>query len=116
MATTLDAPTLAEGIAANVQFLIEQLEAGHSQDSTASLTATGQFHSYFFGNIFEIARQKPDIILVAASCMESARTQGDKESPCGDGLMQTVSTSSREPEAGTPASHLRLKTRSICRL
>ncbi len=48
-----------EIIAANVQLLIEQLEAGHSEGLTAYLTAMGRFHTYSFGNILEIARQKP---------------------------------------------------------
>ncbi|MCU1251827.1 MAG: hypothetical protein JWQ49_4856 [Edaphobacter sp.] len=52
------------GIAANVKLLIEQLEAGHSEGLTAYLTAMG-FHSYSFGNILEIARQKPDATRVA---------------------------------------------------
>ena len=57
--------TAKEVIAANVQLLIEQLEAGHSEGLTAYLTAMGRFHSYSFGNILEIARQKPDATRVA---------------------------------------------------
>ena len=52
--------TAKELIAANVQALIEQLEQGHSEALTAYLTAMGRFHNYSFGNILEIARQKPD--------------------------------------------------------
>jgi len=51
--------TAKEVIAANVQLLIEQLEQGHSEGLTAYLTAMGRFHRYSFGNILEIARQKP---------------------------------------------------------
>ena len=57
--------TSKEVIAANVQLLIEQLEAGHSEWLTAYLTAMGRFHNYSFGNILEIARQKPDATRVA---------------------------------------------------
>jgi hypothetical protein len=57
--------TAAEAIAANVKALIEQLEQGHSEALTAYLTAMGRFHNYSFGNIFEIARQKPDATRVA---------------------------------------------------
>ena len=57
--------TSKEVIAANVQLLIEQLEAGHSEGLTAYLTAMGKFHNYSFGNILEIARQKPDATRVA---------------------------------------------------
>ncbi len=57
--------TAKEVIAANVQALIEQLEQGHSEPLTAYLTAMGRFHNYSFGNILEIARQKPDATRVA---------------------------------------------------
>jgi hypothetical protein len=51
--------TAKEVIAANVKLLIEQLEAGHSEGLTAYLDAMGRFHNYSFGNILEIARQRP---------------------------------------------------------
>jgi hypothetical protein len=57
--------TAKEVIAANVQALIEQLEQGHSEGLTAYLLAMGKFHNYSFGNILEIARQKPDATRVA---------------------------------------------------
>jgi hypothetical protein len=57
--------TAKEVIAANVQSLIEQLEAGHSDALTAYLNAMSRFHNYSFGNILEIARQKPDATKVA---------------------------------------------------
>ena len=57
--------TSKEVIAANVKLLIEQLEAGHSEGLSAYLTAMGRFHNYSFGNILEIARQKPDATRVA---------------------------------------------------
>jgi antirestriction protein ArdC len=63
--TTSKAQTAKEVIAANVKLLIEQLEAGHSEGLTAYLTAMGRFHNYSFGNILEIARQKPDATRVA---------------------------------------------------
>jgi antirestriction protein ArdC len=57
--------TSKEVIAANVQALIEQLEQGHSEGLTAYLLAMGKFHNYSFGNILEIARQKPNATRVA---------------------------------------------------
>jgi hypothetical protein len=57
--------TAKEAIAANVQLLIDQLEQGHSEGLTAYLTAMGRFHRYSFGNILEIARQKPSATRVA---------------------------------------------------
>ncbi len=67
--TSLPSPqkpqTSKDLIAANVKLLIEQLEAGHSEGLTAYLTAMGRFHNYSFGNILEIARQKPEATRVA---------------------------------------------------
>ncbi len=63
--TTAKAQTAKEVIAENVKLLIAQLEAGHSEGLTAYLTAMGRFHNYSFGNILEIARQKPDATRVA---------------------------------------------------
>jgi antirestriction protein ArdC len=63
--TTPKPQTAKEVIAANVQLLIEQLEAGHSEGLTAYLTAMGRFHTYSIGNILEIARQRPDATRVA---------------------------------------------------
>jgi antirestriction protein ArdC len=57
--------TAKEVIAANVQSLIDQLEAGQSDALTAYLNAMSRFHNYSLGNILEIARQKPDAIRVA---------------------------------------------------
>jgi N-terminal domain of anti-restriction factor ArdC len=57
--------TAKEVIAANVKSLIEQLEAGHSDALTAYLNAMSRFHNYSFGNILEIARQRPDATRVA---------------------------------------------------
>jgi hypothetical protein len=63
--TTSQPQTSKEVIAANIKLLIEQLEAGHSEALTAYLTAMGRFHNYSFGNILEIARQRPDATRVA---------------------------------------------------
>ena len=57
--------TAKEVIAANVKSLIEQLEAGHSDALTAYLDAMSRFHNYSFGNILEIARQRPAATRVA---------------------------------------------------
>ena len=49
----------------NVAFLVQQLEAGKSDALTSYLTAMSYFHNYSFGNILQIARQKPDATRVA---------------------------------------------------
>ncbi len=41
-----------------VDFLIQQLEAGKSETLAAYLAAMAHFHSYSFGNILQIARQR----------------------------------------------------------
>lgn len=43
-----------------VDYLIQQLEAGKSETLTAYLNAMARFHSYSFGNILQIARQRHD--------------------------------------------------------
>src|SRR5487761_1763349 len=48
-----------------VDYLIEQLEAGKSETLTAYLNAMARFHSYSFGNILQIARQRPTATRVA---------------------------------------------------
>jgi hypothetical protein len=57
--------TAKEIIAANVKSLIAQLEAGQSDALTAYLDAMSRFHNYIFGNVLEIARQKPTATRVA---------------------------------------------------
>jgi hypothetical protein len=57
--------TAKDIIAANVKSLIEQLEAGHSDALTAYLDSMSHFHNYSFGNILEIARQRPTATRVA---------------------------------------------------
>jgi hypothetical protein len=46
-------------------YLVEALEAGHSEVLTQYLSAMGRFHNYSLGNIMLIARQKPDATHVA---------------------------------------------------
>jgi len=66
--TTIDSKkpnTKQELIAANINLLIEQLEAGQSDALTNYLTAMSRFHNYSFGNVLEIARQMPTATRVA---------------------------------------------------
>jgi hypothetical protein len=48
LATTEQPKTAREVITANVQLLIEQLEAGHSEALTEYLNAMSRFHNYSF--------------------------------------------------------------------
>ena len=62
--TQRDNPTQAL-IKQAVDYLIEQLEAGHSETLAAYLGTMARFHNYSFGNILQIARQRPDATRVA---------------------------------------------------
>jgi N-terminal domain of anti-restriction factor ArdC len=57
--------TAQQLIRENVQHLIDQLEAGHSEALTAFLGVMAHFHNYSFGNVLLIARQRPTAIHVA---------------------------------------------------
>ena len=46
-------------------FLLQSLESGHSEVLTQYLGAIARFHTYSFGNVMLIARQKPDATKVA---------------------------------------------------
>ena len=46
-------------------YLVASLEAGHSEVLTQYLGAMAKFHTYSFGNIMLIARQKPSATNVA---------------------------------------------------
>src|SRR5215467_10054784 len=48
-----------------VDYLVQALESGHSEVLTAYLGAMAKFHTYSFGNVMLIARQKPDATNVA---------------------------------------------------
>src|SRR2546429_5073089 len=48
-----------------VDYLVQSLESGHSEVLTAYLGAMAKFHTYSFGNVMLIARQKPDATNVA---------------------------------------------------
>ena len=48
-----------------VDFLVQSLESGHSEVLTQYLGTIARFHTYSFGNVMLIARQKPDATNVA---------------------------------------------------
>src|SRR5439155_5158773 len=48
-----------------VDYLVQSLESGHSGVLTQYLGAIARFHTYSFGNVMLIARQKPDATNVA---------------------------------------------------
>jgi hypothetical protein len=48
-----------------VDYLVQSLESGHSEVLTQYLGTMARFHTYSFGNVMLIARQKPDATNVA---------------------------------------------------
>ena len=60
-----------------VDFLVGALESGHSEVLTAYLGAMAKFHTYSFGNIMLIVRQKPDarVATPASSLLESPESK-----------------------------------------
>ena len=48
-----------------VDYLVQSLESGRSEVLTQYLGAMARFHTYSFGNVMLIARQKPDASNVA---------------------------------------------------
>jgi antirestriction protein ArdC len=91
--------TAKEVIAANVQLLIEQLEAGHSEGLTAYLTAMGRFHNYSFGNILEIARQRPDATRVAGLYAWNQLGRHVKKGERGIRILAPMIGSRRKPDS-----------------
>jgi hypothetical protein len=90
--------TAKEVIAANVQHLIEQLEQGHSETLTAYLTATSRFHSYSFGNILEIARQKPEATHVAGLYTWNQLGRRVKKGEQGIRILAPIIGAKRKPQ------------------
>jgi hypothetical protein len=91
--------TAREVIAANVQLLIEQLEAGHSEALTAYLTAMRRFHAYSLGNILEIARQRPDATRVAGLYAWNQLDRRVKKGERGIRILAPMIGSRRKPDA-----------------
>jgi len=91
--------TAKEVIAANVKALIEQLEAGHSDALTAYLNAMSRFHNYSFGNILEIARQKPDAVRVAGLYAWNQLGRRVKKGEKGIRILAPIIGVRRKPDA-----------------
>jgi antirestriction protein ArdC len=92
--------TAKEAIAANIQSLVEQLEAGHSEALTAHLNAMSRFHNYSFGNILEIARQKPGATRVAGLYAWNQLGRKVKKGERGIRILAPIVGVRRKPEEG----------------
>lgn len=98
-------------IAGNIELLKTQLAAGHSDSLKAYLAAMGRFHSYSFGNILEIARQRPSASRVAGfqAWKKLGRTVNKGEK--GIRILAPITFISRSPKIdGESASSAPLET------
>jgi hypothetical protein len=74
----------------NVKFLIEQLEAGHSETLAAYLNAMARFHNYSFGNVLLIGRQRA--VTYCFTSLESMNIGGCASMETRDGRLVPVRT------------------------
>ncbi len=83
----------------NVQYLIEQLEAGHSEALTAFLNAMARFRNYSFGNVLLIARQKPQATNVAGMWAWNQLGRRVKRGEKGIAILAPMVAKARKDEA-----------------
>jgi len=88
----------------NVKYLIEQLEAGHSETLTAYLNAMANFHTYSFGNVLLIARQKPDATRVAGMFTWNQLGRRVKRGEKGIAILAPMIGKRRKKENTEPAT------------
>ena len=105
--------TAKEVIAANVKSLIEQLEAGHSDALTAYLDAISRFHNYSFGNILEIARQKPTATRVAGLYAWNQLGRKVKKGEKGIRILAPIIGIKRKPDAEAEKDITKQNTRVL---
>lgn len=74
----------------NVQYLIEQLEAGKSEALTAYLNAMARFRNYSFGNVLLIARRRA--VTYCYTSLESMNIGGCASLVMRDGRHMAVRT------------------------
>ena len=105
--------TAKETIAANVKALIEQLESGHSDALTAYLTAMSRFHNYSFGNVLEIARQRPSASRVAGMYAWNQLGRRVKKGEKGIRILAPIIGIKRKPDAEAEKDITRQNTRVL---
>ena len=105
--------TAKEMIATNVQSLIEQLEAGHSDALTAYLNAMSRFHSYSFGNVLEIARQRPTATKVAGMYAWNQLGRRVKKGEKGIRILAPIIGTKRKPDAEAEKDITKQNTRVL---
>ena len=105
--------TAKEMIAANVKSLIEQLEAGHSDALTAYLNAMGSFHNYSFGNVLEIARQRPSASRIAGMYAWNQLGRRVKKGEKGIRILAPIIGIKRKPDAEAERDITKQNTRVL---
>jgi N-terminal domain of anti-restriction factor ArdC len=105
--------TAREIIAANVKELIAQLEAGRSDALTAYLDAMSRFHNYSFGNVLEIARQKPDATRVAGFWKWKEFGRNVKKAEKGIRILAPIIGVERKPDAEAEKDITKQNTRKV---
>jgi N-terminal domain of anti-restriction factor ArdC len=105
--------TAKEIIAENVKSLIEQLEAGRSHALTAYLDAMSRFHNYSFGNVLEIARQKPDATRVAGFWKWKEFGRSVKQGEHGIRILAPIIGVRRKPEVEAEKDITKQNTREV---
>ena len=105
--------TAKEMISANVQSLIEQLKAGHSDALTAYLNAMSRFHSYSFGNVLEIARQRPTATKVAGMYAWNQLGRRVKKGEKGIRILAPIIGIKRKPEVEAEKDITKQNTRVL---
>lgn len=88
----------------NVQYLIEQLEVGHSEALTAYLSAMAHFRNYSFGNVLAIARQKPQATNVAGMWTWNQLGRRVKRGEKGIAILAPMIAAKRKDEAESDES------------
>ena len=105
--------TAKEIIAANVKSLIQQLEAGHSDALTAYLDAMSRFHHYSFGNVLEIARQRPSASRVAGMYAWNQLGRRVKKGEKGIRILAPINGIKRKPDAEAEKDITKQNTRVL---
>lgn len=105
--------TAKDIITANIAALIEQLEQGNSKALTEYLAAMGRFHRYSFGNVLEIARQRPAASRVAGFHSWNQLGRRVKKGEKGIRIFAPIIRSHRKNETSPNAQPTEEKTRAI---
>ncbi|HTM35723.1 MAG TPA: ArdC family protein [Terriglobales bacterium] len=95
-----------------IDFLIAALESGHSEVYTAYLRAMAKFHTYSFGNVMLIARQKPEATHVAGLRTWNSLGRFVKRGEKGIFILAPMTCKKREKSERAPEADMGLNDES----